>query len=239
MPAKKPSARKRPSRRKPARKVPVVSTNVEHLPSGRIKGAAARHVAFARELFAHGDGKLAYLRIYYPTGNPPGPKVIETSVLKLKKHRNVQAELQRLADLHAAELAAKAAAAEEAERQTIANSIATRDEILRFHTRIMRTHGGVFRQEDADLCAITETRRLPPPKFDREGNEIPHPDADEAGYITEQTRRTPDLKERIKAAAELAELQGLKKVDLGKPTIDAFATMLSGIRGGGLVEQKS
>lgn len=231
MPKKKPSRASVLSTQRPA--APDVSTR-QTLPraAGRMT-AGERQKAFARECFASSNATQAYYRVYDPDKRSSRTSTARKATA-LRKHPAVVAELQRLEKLHAEEIAAEQAKHAEAVKAAEAAAIATRSEVQKFLTRVMRCPSSSFDQTTKDLCHVVETKRLAPQKFDKDGEPIPHPDADEEGYVTDVTRRPPDLPTRIKAAEELSKLNGWQKPDPNAGKVaDALTDLLISVRGGG------
>lgn len=219
--------------RQPPPVVPDVTAQA-HLTPGRTKGCTDRHKAFARELFAHGNATAAYRKVFGGAGK--SRKTLDAGPFRLKRHKTVINELRRLERLHAEELAAKAAAADKARAQAEKDAIATRTEVLKFHTRVMRASSSDLSATNKDLVLVTEKKTLAPPKTDKDGDEIPHPDADPEGYVTEVTRRPPDIKERSASANAIAAMQGWNKGDPALAKVgDQLTNLLLEIRGGGKV----
>lgn len=193
--------------------------------------------AFARLLFTGQHTDAEAWRMVYEAGTQrkkASTAVAKASANARKRHPRVQAELKRLQELHAAQQAKEEEERQKAAAIAEAAAIATRDEVLKFHTKVMRCPSNALTAEHADLVLVVETKRLAPPKYDKKGNEIPHPDADADGYVTDVTRRPPDIKERQKSAESLAAMQGWNKGDPNlKQAADAFTEMLINIRGGG------
>lgn len=207
-------------------------TAAAHIPKNHIHGAKERHHAFARELFAHGNTLQAY-RAVFPTAGR-SKKSIEANAYRFKKHPNVVNELRRLERLHAEALAQQAREAEKARKQAEIDAIATRTEVLKFHTRVMRAPSSDLSEANKDLVLVIEEKTLAPPKYDKEGEEIPNPDADADGYVTSVKRRPPDIKERLTAANALAAMQGWNKGDPALNKVgDQLTNLLLEIRGGG------
>lgn len=226
----KPAPKAKPAKHHPP-PTPDVSAK-QHIPKNHIKGAKERHAAFAREFFAHGNVLQAYRAVFNTAGR--SKKAVEANAYRFKKHPNVVNELRRLERLHAEELAQQAAEAEKARQKAEKDAIATRTEVLKFHTRVMRASSSDLTEANRDLVLVIEDKVLAPPKYDKEGEEIPNPDADADGYVTSVKRRPPDIKERLTAANALASMQGWNKGDpaLGKVG-DQLTNLLLEIRGGG------
>jgi len=213
--------------------VPDVTAKA-HLTPGRTKGCTDRHKAFARELFAHGNATEAYRKVFGGTGK--SRKTLEAGPFRLKRHKTVINELRRLERLHAEELAQQAKEAEKARAQAEKDAIATRTEVLKFHTRVMRAASSDLSAANKDLVLVVETMTLAPPKRDKDGDDIPNPDADADGYITSVTRRPPDIKERSASANAIAAMQGWNKGDPALNKVgDQLTNLLLEIRGGGKV----
>lgn len=192
--------------------------------------------AFARLLFAGEHSVVEAWRQVFEAGKgkKATTKVAEACAYKIKRHKVTQEELARLKALHAEQLAKEEAQRQQTLREAEAAAIATRDEVLKFHTKVMRCPSNVMSEQNADLVLVVETKRLAPPKYDKEGNEIPNLDADADGYITDVTRRPPDVKERQKSAEALAAMQGWNKSDPNmKKAADSLTDLLLAIRGGG------
>jgi hypothetical protein len=212
-------------------KTPDVTAKA-HIPKNHIHGARERHHAFARELFAHGNTLQAYRAVFPTAGRPK--KAVEANAYRFKKHPNVVNELRRLERLHAEDLAKQAAEAEKARAQAERDAIATRSEVLKFHTRVMRASSSDLTEANRDLVLVIEDKVLAPPKYDKDGEEIPNPDADADGYVTSVKRRPPDVKERTAAANAIAAMQGWNKGDPALSKVgDQLTNLLLEIRGGG------
>lgn len=212
-------------------KTPDVTAGA-HIPKNKFHGAKERHLAFAREFFAHGNVLQAYRAVFATAGRPK--KAVEANAYRLKTHPNVVNELRRLERLHAEELAQQAAEAEKARQKAEKDAIATRTEVLKFHTRVMRASSSDLTEANRDLVLVIEDKVLAPPKYDKEGEEIPNPDADADGYVTSVKRRPPDIKERLTAANALAAMQGWNKGDPALNKVgDQLTNLLLEIRGGG------
>jgi len=203
-----------------------------HIPANRFKGAKERHAAFAREIFAHGNCLKAY-RALFPTAGR-NKNSIEASAYRLKTHPNVVNEMRRLERLHAEELAHQAEEAKKARAQAERDAIASRNEVLKFHTRVMRASSSDLTEANKDLVLVIEDKVLAPPKYDKEGEPIPNPDADADGYVTSVKRRPPDIKERTASANAIAAMQGWHKGDPALSKVgDQLTNLLLEIRGGG------
>lgn len=224
-------------RRKPSPVRPEILAKKALPPRANSKEARhARYMAFARLLFAGQHSTTeAWRQVFEPyRKRPASTTVADACAFKLKRHPTIQAEIERLKAVHAEQIAQEEAARAEALREAEAAAIATRDEVLKFHTKVMRCPSNALTEQHADLVLVVETKRLAPPKYDKEGNEIPHPDADADGYVTDVTRRPPDIKERLKAAESLANMQGWNKGDPNvKKAADSLTDLLLAIRGGG------
>lgn len=233
-PAKPQKAAKTKARPTAHRKPPTPDVTAKaHLPKNKFHGAKERHHAFAREFFAHGNTLQAY-RAVFPPEKGRSQKSLEASAYRLKNHPNVVNELRRLQRLHAEELAQQAAEAEKARAQAERDAIATRTEVLKFHTRVMRASSSDLTEANRDLVLVIEDKVLAPPKYDKDGEEIPNPDADADGYVTSVKRRPPDIKERLTAANALAAMQGWNKGDPALSKVgDQLTNLLLDIRGGG------
>ena len=231
---KNPAAKAKPSPRsvsKSSPQTPDVAASA-HIPSNRFKGAKERHLAFAREYFAHGNCLQAYRAVTATAGRTKNS--IEASAYRLKTHPNVVNELRRLERLHADDLAKQAKEAEKARAQAERDAIATRTEVLKFHTRVMRAPSSDLSEANKDLVLVIEEKTLAPPKYDKAGDEIPNPDADADGYVTSVKRRPPDIKERTAAANAIAAMQGWNKGDPALNKVgDQLTNLLLEIRGGG------
>lgn len=214
-------------------KTPDVSASA-HIPANRFKGAKERHLAFAREYFAHGNCLQAYRAVTATAGRTKNS--IEASAYRLKTHPNVVNELRRLERLHAEELAQQAEEAKKARAQAERDAIASRTEVLKFHTRVMRAPSSDLSEANKDLVLVIEEKTLAPPKYDKAGEEIPNPDADAEGYVTSVKRRPPDVKERTASANAIAAMQGWNKGDPALSKVgDQLTNLLLEIRGGGKV----
>lgn len=210
----------------------VSAALLKGIPPGS-KGATRRHIAFALEMFTHGDLTEAYRNVYDPE-ETRSATVVSSSASRTWRHPTVVAEIARLKELHADELKAREAEAQKEHEAAIQRGIATRDEVLMFHTAVMRASSSSFSKEGRDLISITEKKVLAPPKYDKDGEPIENPDADEDGYITMVERTPPTLKDRQAAAAELAKLQGYVKASERDKTIaDPLLDLLTELRGGG------
>lgn len=230
-PAKAPA---KPTANRAPRTEHLSFTAKAHIPANHIKGAKERHHAFAREFFAHGNVLQAYRAVFPTAGRPK--KAVEANAYRLKKHPNVVNELRRLERLHAAELEKQAKEAEKARQQAERDAIATRTEVLKFHTRVMRASSSDLTEANRDLVLVIEDKTLAPPKYDKDGEEIPNPDADAEGYVTSVKRRPPDVKERTASANALAAMQGWNKGDPALNKVgDQLTNLLLEIRGGGKV----
>ena len=222
----------RPKTRKPP-KPKADLTARQHIAASPQTGASERRKAFARCVFAGMTNREAWLKIHGWT-KPRHPVNDTTQASRLRRHPKVVAELERLAQVHAAELAAKAKQVADDRATAEAAAIATREEVLRFHTAVLRASSSEITAETKHLIHTVETKRLAPPKYDKDGEEIPNPDADREGYITDLVRRPPDLKERIKAADSLTAMQAWAKPDPSLAhALDPLAELLREIRGGG------
>lgn len=202
------------------------------IPKGS-KGATRRHIAFALEMFTHGDLTEAYRNVYDPE-ETRSPTVVSSSASRTWRHPTVVAEIARLKEVHAADLQAREAEQQKAHDEAIAKAIATRDEVLMFHTAVMRASSSSFDKDARHLITVTEKKVLAPPKYDKDGEPIENPDADEDGYVTSVERTPPTLKDRQAAAAELAKLQGYTIAsERDKTLTDPLLDLLTELRGGG------
>jgi hypothetical protein len=233
----------RPKKKPAPVKAPPIAAVAGKLPpkrQGRKKTAQDRvdqMAAYARLLFAGQMIDTEAWRTVYDPHRKASAGNARTNANRIKRHPQVQADLQRLKAEHAAQLAKEEEDRARAKAEAEQAAIATRDEVLKFHTRVMRTPSNQLSAEHADMILVVETKRLAPIKYDDEtGEPIPNPEADEDGYVTDVTRRPPDIKERQKSAEALSTMQGWNKGDPNlKTASDALTDLLLQIRGGGKV----